>query len=140
MASGKMQSSSKLRRRGISAVRSKHTKPEMIVRRLLHAEGYRYRLHRSDLPGSPDLVFPSLKKVIFVNGCFWHGHTCKNGDRLPKTNTEYWHPKIARNIERDTENLADINALGWDALTVWECEVRELFDDLKAKMDEFLAK
>lgn len=117
--------SSKSRRHGIASVRSKNTKPEMIVRRMLHAQGYRYCLHRSDLPGSPDLVFPSRKKVVFVHGCFWHGHSCKNGRRIPKRNTSYWRPKIARNVARDAETLAALATLGWQVMTVWECEIRD---------------
>ena len=133
-----MTSSSEFRRRGISAVRSKNTKPEMVVRRMLHAQGYRYRLHRSDLPGSPDLVFPSYKKIIFVNGCFWHGHSCKNGTRSPRSNTEYWHPKLLRNMERDAENIKKLVALGWQVFTVWECEIRESLDSLKERITQFL--
>ena len=116
---------SESRRQGIAFVRSKHTKPEMTVRRMLHARGYRYRLHRSDLPGSPDLTFPSRKKVIFVNGCFWHSHTCKNGQRVPKSNTAYWVPKIDRNVARDAENREALAAQGWSVMTVWECEIRD---------------
>ena len=125
-------------RRGISMVRSKDTKPEVVVRKMLHAQGYRYRLHRSDLPGSPDLVFPARKKIIFVNGCFWHGHSCKNGARMPKKNTEYWEPKIARNVERDSTNLRELTSLGWEVLTVWECELRKSPTDLREQMNHFL--
>lgn len=116
---------SDVRRRSMQAVRSKDTKPEMAVRRLAHSLGFRYRLHRRDLPGVPDLVFPSRRKIIFVHGCFWHGHSCKNGVRQPKTNKEYWVPKIARNAERDREHLSDLARLGWSVLTVWECETRD---------------
>ena len=113
------------RRHGIAFVRSKHTKPEMAVRRMLHAHGYHYRLHCSDLPGSPDLTFRSRRKVVFVNGCFWHGHSCKNGQRVPKSNTSYWVPKIDRNIARDAENRAALAAQGWSVMIVWECEIRD---------------
>ncbi len=133
-----MTSDAGVSRRGISAVRSKNTKPEIAVRRMLHAQGYRYRLHRADLPGSPDLVFPGRKKVIFVNGCFWHGHSCKNGLRRPPSNTGYWLPKIARNVERDAENIVSLQALGWRALTVWECELRESRDGLRDRIAQFL--
>ena len=90
---------------------------------MVHAMGYRYRLHRKDLPGKPDLVFASRKKVIFVHGCFWHGHDCKRGDRQPKTNTTYWRNKIARNQQRDTEHGTRLRELGWDVLVLWECKV-----------------
>ena len=86
-------------------IRKINTGPEMIVRRLVHAMGYRYRLHRSDLPGTPDLVFPSRKKVILVHGCFWHQHTCPRGDRQPSSNRAYWLPKLRRNVERDKANI-----------------------------------
>lgn len=106
------------------AVKSK-TLPELFVRRLLHARGYRYRLHRSDLPGNPDLVFPSRKKVLFVHGCFWHGHDCTRGSRVPKTNTEYWTAKVARNRARDTKAEKQLSEDGWKVLAVWECELRD---------------
>lgn len=105
-------------------VGGKDTAPEMIVRRMVHAQGYRYRLHRKGLPGKPDLVFPSRRKAIFVHGCFWHGHGCKIG-RLPKSRPEYWEPKIVRNRERDAAAVAGLAKLGWDALTVWQCETRD---------------
>ena len=101
------------------------TKPEMIVRRLVHGMGYRYRLHRRDLPGTPDLVFPRRRKVIFVHGCFWHQHTCRLGQRQPKSNRHYWLPKLARNVERDKEARAKLTAMGWSILVLWECEVRD---------------
>lgn len=105
------------------AVKGKDTKPEMIVRRLLHGAGYRYRLHRADLPGKPDLAFSGRRKVIFVHGCFWHGHDCKRGARVPKTNTGYWTAKIARNVARDKKTAAEIDSLGWQRLVIWECEI-----------------
>ena len=126
------------RRRGIRAVRSTNTKPEMKVRRMLHAQGYRYRLHKPDLPGSPDLAFPARKKAIFVNGCFWHGHSCKNGARTPKNNTAYWNPKITRNIERDAENLKKLAELGWKTLTAWECETKGDAERLRERLTRFL--
>ena len=113
------------RSRIMRAVRSKDTGPEMAVRRLAHGLGYRYRLHRKDLPGKPDLVFEWRKKVIFVHGCFWHGHTCKRGDRMPKDNHAYWLRKIARNKERDQEHLQALKEKGWQALVIWECEVND---------------
>lgn len=116
--------SSAVRRRTMQAVKSKNTSPELSVRRLLHARGYRYRLHRSDLPGNPDLVFPARKKVLFVHGCFWHGHDCPRGSRVPKTNTDYWKEKVARNRARDVTAFRQLKILGWKALALWECELR----------------
>ena len=108
------------------AVRSTDTSAEMIVRRLTHRLGYRYRLHRRDLPGCPDLVFPGRRKVIFVHGCFWHQHQgCKRA-RRPASNSEYWEKKLNRNIERDRTHLVALAAQGWEALVVWECELRDL--------------
>ena len=121
----------------MAAVRSKDTKPEMLVRRAAHALGYRFRLHRKDLPGKPDLVFPSRKAVIFVDGCYWHGHDCKRGARMPKTNVEYWQAKIARNMKRDANNIATLEADGWQVLTIWECELNDR-DDLARRLQEFL--
>ena len=102
-------------------------KPEMTVRKLVHGMGYRYRLHRHDLPGRPDLVFSSRKKIIFVHGCFWHQHGKKNCKlvRRPKSNKEYWLPKLERNVERDKEHQWALEKEGWDVMVVWECEVGE---------------
>lgn len=109
----------------MSRVKSKDTTPEMIVRRLLHALGYRYRLHATALPGKPDLVFAARRKVIFVHGCYWHGHDCKRGARTPSTRQDYWVPKLARNKERDALNVSSLEQLGWDVLVVWECEIKD---------------
>ena len=106
----------------MKAVRRKDTAPEMIVRRLLHAAGYRYRLNVKKLPGSPDIVFLSRRKAIFVHGCFWHGHDCRAG-RRPKSRPEYWVPKIARNQVRDAAVIAALTKLGWEALIVWQCDI-----------------
>lgn len=106
------------------AVKARDTKPEMLVRRAAHGLGYRFRLHAKHLPGSPDLVFPSRTKVIFVHGCFWHGHDCARGARVLKANAEYWRAKIARNMARDAFTLAALADLGWDALVLWECELK----------------
>lgn len=111
------------RSRMMAAVRSKNTKPELFLRRGLHALGYRYRLHRRDLPGTPDLAFPGRHAVVFVNGCFWHGHNCPAA-KLPKTRTEFWRDKIESNRSRDARNLGRLEHLGWSALVVWECELR----------------
>lgn len=117
-------------------VKSKDTKPELAVRRLLHAAGYRYRLHRKDLPGKPDLVFPGRRKAVFVHGCFWHGHDCRRGARQPKTNAEYWRAKIARNIDRDARTRAALGAAGWRSLVVWECELKD--EALLQRLENFL--
>jgi len=119
------------------AVKGKDTAPEMSVRRMLHKLGYRYRLHRKDLPGKPDLVFPGRNAVIFVHGCFWHGHDCKRGARIPKTNTEYWTEKICRNVKRDAQAIKDLEAAGWRVFVVWECDLRDL-DTLKDRLVAFL--
>lgn len=103
----------------------KDTTPELTVRRLLHAEGFRYRLHRKDLPGTPDLVFDSRRKVVFVHGCFWHGHACSRGNRQPKSNADYWITKVARNRARDATAIASLEASGWSVFTVWECETKD---------------
>ena len=128
---------SKRRSEIMSAIRSKGMKPEMTVRRLLHAMGYRYRLHRTDLPGKPDLVFPGRHKVILVHGCFWHQHAnprCQIA-RRPKSNRDYWLPKLERNVARDAENVARLQELGWDVLVIWECEIRAGSDFLEKVRD-----
>ena len=106
------------------SVRSTDTAPEMTVRRMVHRLGYRFRLHRKDLPGKPDLVFPRLKKVVFVHGCFWHGHGCARGGRVPVHNRDYWTDKVARNKIRDGSALDQLAVLGWKSLVIWECEVK----------------
>lgn len=122
------------------AIKSTDTKPEMIVRRLVHGLGYRYRLHRKDLPGRPDLVFGPRRKLIFVHGCFWHGHRCRRGFREPGENPEYWTGKIGRNVERDAANQAKLIEAGWQVLTVWECETKVTDrETLTAKLTAFLA-
>ncbi|MCA0015568.1 very short patch repair endonuclease [Mesorhizobium sp. B292B1B] len=113
-------------RRRMSRVRKSDTKPEMIVRQLVHGLGYRFRLHRQDLPGTPDLTFPSRRKVIFVHGCFWHRHNCRLGGRLPTTRPEYWLPKLSRNVDRDRSVEIELLSLGWRVLVIWECETRSL--------------
>lgn len=109
----------------MSAVRTEDTGPELLVRKLLSAQGYRYRLHRKDLPGRPDIVFPGRRKAVFVHGCFWHGHRCAKG-RLPKSRLRYWKPKIAENKKRDARNLAELRRLGWSVLTVWQCQLKRI--------------
>jgi DNA mismatch endonuclease (patch repair protein) len=117
----------------MSRIRGKNTRPELLVRRLVHGLGFRYRLHRSDLAGTPDLAFIGRRKVIFVHGCFWHGHKCVG--REPKSNRDYWVAKITRNKTRDTDNEDLLRGLGWSVLTLWECELKDragLADRLKA--------
>jgi DNA mismatch endonuclease (patch repair protein) len=105
-------------------VKGKHTAPELIVRRMLHRLGFRFRLHRKDLPGKPDIVLPSRSKIVLVNGCYWHGHDCRYG-KLPKSRLEFWAPKIEANRARDARNLRDLENAGWDVLVVWQCETRD---------------
>lgn len=107
----------------MKAIRSRDTKPELAVRRALHRAGYRYRLHAASLPGKPDLVFPRFSAVIEIRGCFWHSHSCADG-HLPKSNTSYWLPKLARNKQRDQENERALKALGYRVKIVWECELK----------------
>ncbi|MBV2182412.1 MAG: very short patch repair endonuclease [Castellaniella sp.] len=125
------------RSRIMRAVKSKDTNSEIAVRKLVHAMGFRFRLHRKDLPGSPDLVFPSRRKVIFVHGCFWHGHGCKRGARLPKTNVDYWTKKISNNCVRDSKAIQSLKEDGWDVCVVWECELRDS-EQLQARLSSFL--
>lgn len=108
----------------MSKVRSLDTKPEMHIRRLVFSMGYRFRLHRRDIPGCPDLAFIAKRKVIFVHGCFWHRHNCKAGRRLPKTRVDFWETKLRRNKQRDRANKTLLGKRGWSSLTVWECEIR----------------
>ena len=103
-------------------IRKTDTKPEMAVRRLAHGLGYRYRLHRRDLPGTPDLVFPGLRKIIFVHGCFWHQHDCRLGRKQPSTNPDYWLPKLSGNVDRDRVARARLQQEGWSVLVIWECQ------------------
>ena len=125
-----------LRSRNMSRVRSKDTASEMLVRRLVHAMGYRYRLHRRDLPGTPDLVFSSLRKVIFVHGCFWHQHDCKRGKR-PSSNVRFWNEKLDGNARRDKANILALQEKDWSVLVVWECETKKL-DLLSRRIEAFL--
>ena len=119
------------------AVRGKDTGPEWFVRRLLHGQGYRYRLHDPDLPGKPDLVFASRGKVIFVHGCFWHAHGCRYG-QAPKSKLDYWLPKLEANKGRDREKASQLRALGWSVLAVWQCETlapKRLYRKLQRFLD-----
>ena len=115
-------------------ITSKDTKPEVRVRSILHRMGFRFRLHRKNLPGKPDIVLSKWRTVIFVHGCFWHGHSCCEG-HLPKTNLEYWAPKLKRNRQRDAENKEKLKALGWKLIVIWECQTYSL-----KKIEERLRK
>lgn len=132
-----MTSEESMRSRTMRAVKSTNTKPELQVRKILFSHGFRYRLHRKDLPGKPDIVFPSRKKVIFVNGCFWHQHSCKRGSRKPKANSQYWEAKLRCNLERDTKNILELANQGWKALIIWECELENPIS-VHRKMTAFL--
>jgi DNA mismatch endonuclease (patch repair protein) len=117
------------------AVKSSNTTPELAVRRAAHGLGLRFRLGRTDLPGKPDLVFPSRKAALFVHGCFWHGHDCPRGARMPASNRDYWLAKIGRNVARDRKTLAALKQQGWKAHVIWECETRD-----KEKLARLLAR
>lgn len=122
----------------MAAIKGKDTTPEMIVRRLLHRRGYRYALHRKDLPGSPDLVFPGRRCIVFVHGCFWHQHAARRCKaRPPKSRLDYWAPKLQRNVERDKRSRRRLAHLGWRVLVVWECDTQDQVK-LEAKLRLFL--
>jgi DNA mismatch endonuclease (patch repair protein) len=125
------------RRRNMSAIRGADTRPEMIVRSLVHRMGYRFRLHRRELPGKPDLVFPARRKVILVHGCFWHLHDCPYGRVKPATNAGFWANKRGQNAARDGRNVAALETAGWSVLVIWECETRHP-EPLGRKLREFL--
>lgn len=123
----------------MSKVRGKNTKPELLVRSLLHRMGFRFRLHRKDLPGKPDIVLPRYKKIILVHGCFWHQHPgCKKAT-IPATNKEFWKEKLGRNIERDKQTKANLQNEGWRVLVVWECQIKNQ-EKLKSRLQRFLAE
>jgi DNA mismatch endonuclease (patch repair protein) len=119
------------------AIRSKDMRPQLAVRHLVHEMGYRYRLHKEDLPGRPDLVFASRRKVIFVHGCFWHAHKGCRIAHVPKSNFAYWGPKLERNQARDAKNIEKLTADGWKSLVVWECEIKAQ-EALKKRLLGFL--
>ena len=114
----------------MSKIGPKDSKQEIFIRKLVHGLGYRYRLHRKDLPGKPDIVFPKHKKVIFINGCFWHGHKDCNRSKLPETNSQFWKEKIGKNIKNDEVNQKELKKLGWDHLTIWQCDIKQKNIDL----------
>ena len=120
----------------MAGIGSKDTKPEIAVRKFLHAKGLRFRLHRKDLPGKPDIVLPKMNTCIFVHGCFWHRHNCKKGKHLPKSNVEFWEEKLGKNKVRDEKNKKALQRLGWKVLVIWECQtnnpirMKKLISDL----------
>lgn len=122
----------------MSRIRNVNTKPELNVRRLIHAMGYRYRLHACDLPGTPDLVFRPRKKVIFIHGCFWHQHGCRQY-RQPCTNSSFWEPKLAKNKERDAKVRSELRKLGWGVMAIWECQVKKEAK-LRSRIKRFLGE
>lgn len=113
------------RRRNMAGIRSRHTKPEMLVRSMVHGLGFRFRLHDPKLPGKPDIVLTRHRKIILVHGCFWHMHSCKRGNVTPKTSIDYWQNKRSKNANRDKTNLAIYRKAGWGVLAIWECEIRD---------------
>jgi DNA mismatch endonuclease, patch repair protein len=113
------------RRRNMSSIRSRNTKPEILVRQLIHGLGYRFRLHGQKIPGRPDIILPKLRRVVFINGCFWHMHNCKYGRVVPKTNADFWKLKRLSNKERDRKNLRILKKQGWKVLVIWECKLKE---------------
>jgi DNA mismatch endonuclease (patch repair protein) len=127
------------RSRCMSRIRAKHTRPELVIRRLVHTLGYRFRLHRRDLPGTPDLVFPRHRKVILVHGCFWHRHWCRLGRPEPKQNAGFWERKLRGNVERDRRNLLELRRQGWKVLTLWECQLTD-GNRLRRKLMSFLSE
>jgi DNA mismatch endonuclease (patch repair protein) len=129
------------RSRIMRAVKSCDTTPEMVVRRLVHGMGYRYRLKCRDLPGQPDLVLPRLRKAILVHGCFWHRHACEAGQSTPASRIDYWQAKFGRNVLRDRRNLRKLRRLGWSVLVVWECQTRMAKrEPLRSRLARFLAR
>jgi len=124
----------------MSRIKGKDTKPEKILRKWLWDNGYRYRLHKRELPGKPDIVFPGLKKAIFIHGCFWHRHNCKFF-KWPATNTDFWKQKIGANVKRDKENYTRLQEINWRYMIVWECELREKEqNNILSRIQEFLKK
>lgn len=138
VASSSLTEPSEARRRIMRAVKSRDTGPELFVRSLAHRLGYRFRVCRRDLPGNPDIVFPALRKVIFVHGCFWHGHDCGNGRRIPSQNRPFWQEKIMRTSKRDAAAETALAALGWTVCVFWECSLKSE-DAVVEKLQRFLS-
>lgn len=123
----------------MAAVHSKNTRPEIVVRKIVHRLGYRYRLHSGKLPGHPDLVFPGRRKVVFVHGCFWHRHPGCRYASSPKTRVDFWQSKFVANVVRDERTRLELESLGWKVLTVWQCELKQP-ESLAGRLDEFLSE
>lgn len=126
------------RSRNMAAIKGKDTKPELVVRRLVHRLGFRYGLHCRDLPGKPDLVFRSRRKILFVHGCFWHMHDCRFGRVVPQTRTDFWQGKRLSNLDRDRKAVEALSRLGWSIHVVWECELRDMVS-LQSRLRGFLS-
>jgi len=127
------------RKRCMSGNHGKDTLPELVVRRTVHSLGYRFRLHRKDLPGCPDLVFPARRKILFINGCYWHRHKCKKGQSLPETRKVFWKNKFDGTIKRDKYNRKKLKMLGWKTMTIWECEITNI-KKMETKLIKYLGK
>ncbi|WP_426277700.1 very short patch repair endonuclease [Chryseobacterium sp. S-02] len=126
--------SQKKRSEVMKKIKGKDTKPEKILRSALFRKGFRFRIHRKDLPGKPDIVFPKYKTAVFVNGCFWHYHEdCREG-RIPSTNTEFWKNKLSKNIERDKRNINSLEELGWNVIVVWECDIEKNLNQIISQL------
>ena len=121
----------------MSQIRGKDTKPELIVRSLIHQMGFRFRLHRKDLPGKPDIVLPRHRKVVLVHGCFWHMHRCRYGKVVPKTNAEFWQNKRQSNVDRDKRNLRELKKNHWQTLVIWECWTRDIETHVLPRLEQF---
>jgi DNA mismatch endonuclease (patch repair protein) len=127
----------KQRSYNMSQIHSKDTRPEIVVRSMVHRMGYRYRLHKKELPGKPDLVLARHRKIIFVHGCFWHMHNCRYGKVVPQTNVKFWQKKRLGNVARDKRNIRKLRTAGWKVLVVWECQARDTRQLIK-KLESFL--
>lgn len=125
------------RSKHMALIRSKNTKPELLVKEVVRSCRYRFRLHASTFPGKPDFVFPSRSKAIFVHGCFWHGHTCRRGRNRPSSNQVYWRSKLLKNSQRDVANHAALRRLGWKVLVIWECQLGNL-ERVRSQIERFL--
>ena len=126
------------RSRNMASIRSTNTKPELALRSRLFKKGYRFRIHKRDLPGKPDIVFPKHRLAIFVHGCFWHLHDdCRDG-HIPKSREEYWRPKLEKNVQRDTQHNLSLKELGWEVVIVWECEIRKRIDEVIQSIERSL--
>ncbi|WP_010426816.1 very short patch repair endonuclease [Pseudomonas syringae] len=131
--------SSAIRSKMMAGIKAKNTAPEIKVRKFLHAHGFRFRIHRKDLPGNPDIVLPKLRACIFVHGCFWHRHVGCQYSTTPKTRTSFWTEKFSKNIERDTRSINELRLLGWRTFIVWECELKHSDERLESLLNEIIS-